>query len=153
MQGCKPVDVIFIDYQLVRLASPVTDIAYFLYMSTDAEFLYKHYDQVLDIYYGTLTAVLRHCNLDVATIYPRSIFQKHLREYSVLGLIEALVSMMIITAPYEDALKMTEMKYEHYDGEVYEDESRDNSMFVERVNGIVNDFFERNYSLDTILGK
>ena len=146
-------EVIFIDYQLVRLASPVTDIAYFLYMSTDGEFLNKHYDQVLDIYYGTLTAVLRHCNLDVEEVFPRNIFQKHLNEYSVLGLIEALVSMMIITAPYEDALKMTEMKYEHCDEEVHEDESKDNSLFVERVNGIVNDFFARNYSLDAILDK
>ncbi|KAJ8731326.1 hypothetical protein PYW07_004490 [Mythimna separata] len=153
VMGRKPVEVIFVDYQLVRLASPVTDIAYFLYMSTDGEFLSKHYDQVLDIYYGTLTAVLRHCNMNVENVYPRSIFQKHLKEYSVLGLIEALVSMMIITAPYEDALKMTEMKYEHFDEDVCEDESKDNSLFVERVNGIVNDFFQRNYSLDAILEK
>ncbi|KAF9421101.1 hypothetical protein HW555_002813 [Spodoptera exigua] len=149
-RGCKPVDVVFVDYQLMRFASPVTDIAYFLYMSTDGDFLDKHYDQVLDIYYGTLTAVLRHCNLDVNTVYPRNIFEKQLKEYSVLGLIEALVSMMIITAPYEDALKMTEMKYEHSE-EAHEDESRDNLLFVERVNGIVNDFFKRNYSLDAIL--
>ncbi|XP_021185565.3 uncharacterized protein LOC110372878 [Helicoverpa armigera] len=152
-KGRKPVEVIFVDYQLMRLASPVTDISYFLYMSTDGPFLNKHYDQVINIYYGTLTAVLRHCNLDVEDVYPWSIFQKHLKEYSVLGLIEALVSMMIITAPYDDALKMTEMKYEQHDEEVCEDECRHSSLFVERVNGIVDDFFERQYSLDAIFRK
>lgn len=120
-------------------------------MSTDRDFLKKHYCQVLDIYYGTLAAVLRYCDLDADKIYPRSIFQKHLRKYSVLGLIEALVAMMIITAPYEEALKMTAMKYEHYDGELPQDECQEHTLFVERVNGIVSDFFERNYSLDTIL--
>lgn len=122
-------------------------------MSTDRDLRSKHYDHVLNIYYGTLTAVLRQCNLDVHEIYPPNIFQKHLEEYSVLGLIEALVSMKIITAQSEEALKMTEMKYEHNDEELYGDEKQDRSLFVERVNGVVTDFFERNYSLEAVLYK
>ncbi|CAD0201318.1 unnamed protein product [Chrysodeixis includens] len=152
-KGFKPVDVIFFDYQLTRYASPVTDISYYLYMSTDGEFLRKHYSFIIEIYYGTLSAVLRQCDLDVDEIYPRSIFEKHLKDYSVLGLLEALVSMMIITAPYEEAIKMTEMKYEHEDEEIYENGYQNHNEYADRVNGIVNDFFERNYSLDALLSK
>ncbi|XP_034832221.2 uncharacterized protein [Maniola hyperantus] len=148
-QGKRPVDVLFVDYQLVRYASPATDISYFLYMSTDQQFLSKHYDQLLDVYFGTLSAVLKQCNLNVEEIYPRSIFLRHLREYSVLGLIEALISMKIITAETEEALKMTEMKYHAEEPCQYETQNK--SLYVERVNGVVADFFKRNYSLDAIL--
>lgn len=147
-QSSKPVDVILFDYQLTRYASPVTDISYYLYMSTNGEFLKKHYDLIIEIYYGTLSAVLRQCDLEVDKVYPRSIFEKHLKDYSVLGLIEALVSMMIITAPYEEAIKMTEMKYEHEDQEICENGYQIRNEHADRVNGIVNDFFERNYSLN-----
>lgn len=136
---------------MARIASPVTDISYFLYMSTDYDFLKKHYYHVLDVYYGTLAAILRQCNLDVNEIYPQSIFQKHLREYTVLGLIEALVSMMIITAENEDAFRMTEMKHEDPNKIFCESEKEVRHLFVERVNGIVSDFFEKNYSLDAVL--
>ncbi|XP_072948773.1 uncharacterized protein [Epargyreus clarus] len=151
-QGTKPVDAVLIDYQLARYASPVTDLSYFLYMSTDHEFLVKHYDSILNIYYGTLSAVLRCCNLNVEDVYPRYIFQEHLVEYSVFGLIEALISMKIITAVAEEAAEMTDMKY-HFSEGLCEYVSHNQSIYVERVNGVVNDFFERGYSLDNILDK
>ncbi|KAM3965315.1 LOW QUALITY PROTEIN: uncharacterized protein ACR2FA_000704 [Aphomia sociella] len=139
--GKKPVDVLLIDYQLSRCASPVTDISYFLYMSADGHFLAEHYDRIINLYYRTLAAVLRQCNQDVQTIYPYQVFQQHLRQYSVLGLIESLISMKIITALSENA----EMRYE------VSEEIIDNEIYVERVNGIVKDFFKRNYSLDAVL--
>ncbi|CAH0715517.1 unnamed protein product, partial [Brenthis ino] len=149
-QGKIPVDVLFVDFQLVRYASPVTDLSYYVYMSTDQEFLSKYYQQLVNIYYGTLSAVLRQCNLDVANIYPRNILEKHLREYSVLGLLEALISMKIITAQSEEALKMTEMKYQKSEDSL-QYETENHLLYVERVNGVVNDFFERGYSLDSLL--
>lgn len=152
LQGKRPVDVIFVDYQLVRYASPVTDISYFLYMSTDQEILCNHYDQLLNIYYGTLSAVLRQCSLEVRDIYPKEIFQKHLREYSVLGLIETLISMKIITADTDEALKMTKMKYYLSEPSGFSGcNTKNQAFYVERINGVVNEFFNRGYSLDALL--
>lgn len=142
-------DVILIDYQLSRNASPVTDIAYFMYMSTEKELREKHYETLLEIYYGTLAAVLRECNLNVDDIYPRHIFKSHLLKYSVFGLVEALISMMIITAPSEEALKMTEINYQFANEEFYEYQHE--NWFSERLNDVVNDFFSRNYSIDAVL--
>jgi hypothetical protein len=145
------VDVLFIDYQLIRYASPVTDIAYYLYMSTDQQFLTEHYERVINLYYSTLSAVLRQCNLDSKDIYPEHVFREHLEIYSVFGLIEALVSMKIITAVPEEALKMTEVKHEFTEGGFCEDEAQTCSLYVDRVNGVVKDFFSRNYSLNAVL--
>lgn len=144
-------DVILVDFQLMRFASPVTDIAYFLYMCTEREVLSVHYETVLDFYYGTLSAVFRECNMDPEEIYPKKVFESQLREYSVLGLVEALISMMIITAPFEDALKMTEIKYQFCNEGIRESEG--NVLFKKRVNDVVHDFFSRNYSLDAVLSK
>ncbi|KAI5644365.1 ecdysteroid kinase domain-containing protein [Phthorimaea operculella] len=146
----RPVDILLVDYQLWRLASPVTDLSYFFYMDCERNFLNQHYDRLINMYYLTLGAVLRQCNLEVEEIYPWSVFQKQLRQYSVLGLVEGLVSMKIITATTEDACKMTEMKYHTEDG-LSDNVSQNYSLYVERVNGIVNDFFMRGYSLDELL--
>ena len=119
-------------------------------MSTDQEFLTKNYQKLINIYYGTLSGVLRQCNLDVDQIYPRIIFEKHLKEYSILGLLEALISMKIITAKSDEAFKMTEVKYQPSE-DTFPYQTQNHALFVERVNGAVNYFFDREYSLDSLL--
>ncbi|CAK1551106.1 unnamed protein product [Leptosia nina] len=146
--GDRPVEAIFIDYQLARFASPVTDLSYFFYMCTDYEFLSKNYDQLLDIYYATCAAVLRECYINIDSVYPRQIFVDELRYYSLFGLVEALISMKIITADAVEAQKMTEMKNQLAEVNVDDYEIQHQDVFVERVNGIVNFFFEKNYSLN-----
>ncbi|XP_012550911.1 uncharacterized protein LOC101746639 [Bombyx mori] len=151
--GRRPIEVILVDYQLGRYASPATDLSYFLYMSTSGEILFKHYDRVLDIYYGTLTAVLRQCNLDINDVYPKSIFTEHLQRYSVFGLIEALISMLIITSPTEKALQLTEAT-DHPPREL--NCGKDcpyMTGYVKRVNDVVKHFFERKYSLRSVLSE
>ncbi|XP_038210078.1 uncharacterized protein LOC119830958 [Zerene cesonia] len=148
--GRKPVEVVLVDYQLARFASPATDISYFLYMSANYDFLSKYYDQLLDIYYGTMAGILRQCDIDIQETFPRHILHDHLKEYSVLGLVEALISMKIVTAESEEAQKMLEMKHQVPNG-LHEFETQNQIMFVERVNGIVKFFFERNFTLDGVI--
>ncbi|XP_063383484.1 uncharacterized protein LOC134669787 [Cydia fagiglandana] len=153
-QGTRPVEVMFVDYQLSRYASPVSDISYFLYMSTERELLSQHYETLINVYYGTLAGVLRQCNLKIEQVYPETIFRQHLKEYSVLGLIEALVSMKIITADNDDAIKMTEMRYNQPDVEnagIDEHKFNNQNLFIERVNAIVNSFFQMDYSLTSVI--
>ncbi|XP_047991818.1 uncharacterized protein LOC125230635 isoform X2 [Leguminivora glycinivorella] len=154
VKGTRPVEVMFVDYQLSRYASPVSDISYFLYMSTDRELLSQHYETLINVYYGTLAGVLRQCNLKVEQVYPENIFRLHLKEYSVLGLIEALVSMQIITADNEDAIKMTEIRYTQPEVEnagIDEHKFSNQNIFIERVNAIVNSFFQMDYSLTSVI--
>ncbi|XP_050682484.1 uncharacterized protein LOC126977895 [Leptidea sinapis] len=145
--GDKPVDLVFVDYQMARLASPVTDISYFFFMTSDYEFLKHNYDHLLYIYYATLSASLHECKVNAEEVFPRRIFEEHLKKYSILGLIEALISMKIITAESDEAHKMTEMKHQSCNG-LHQFETQNQSLFVNRVNGIANFYFERNYSID-----
>lgn len=119
-------------------------------MSTNKEFLSINYEKLINIYYGTLSGVLRQYNLDINYIFPRFIFEEHLKKYSILGLLEALISMKIITAESDEAFKMTEIKYQPSE-ETFPYETQNHALFVERVNGAVDYFFERGYSLDSLL--
>lgn len=118
-------------------------------MCTNMDFLTKYYDRLLDIYYGTCSAILRECYIDIKEIYPRQVFEEQLKDHSQFGLVEALISMKIITAECEEAQRMTESKRQTADEtKIEEYEIQNQDVFVRRVNGIVNFFFERNYSLD-----
>lgn len=48
----------FIDFQLTRYASPLTDLQYCLHMCADREFREKYTDQVLETYYTEFSSVL-----------------------------------------------------------------------------------------------
>ncbi|XP_053609764.1 uncharacterized protein LOC128674844 [Plodia interpunctella] len=150
-KGYKPIEVISVDYQISRYASPVTDLSYFLYMCADEDLLNDHYERLINLYHKTLAAVLRECYLDVNDVYPEQILKQHLKKYSVLGLIEALISLKIITAVSEEAIEMVKMRYDIAEEVNYDGESNNESLFVKRVNGVVNDFFRRGYSLDDVL--
>lgn len=52
----KPTDVVFLDWQAVRQASPVIDIAFFIFCCTTKELRDIHYNNLLKIYYKCLSA-------------------------------------------------------------------------------------------------
>lgn len=52
----KPIEVCFLDWQLSRLASPIIDITYFIFLSTTKELRDTHYNDFLKIYHQSLSA-------------------------------------------------------------------------------------------------
>lgn len=56
--GEQPQEVCLIDWQLMRYASPVTDLAYFLFSCTTQQFRRQHYKSMLDVYHKELCAQL-----------------------------------------------------------------------------------------------
>lgn len=55
----KPIEASFIDWQSVRHATPVLDIAYFIFCSTTKELRDIHYDEFLRVYHDRLSAQIR----------------------------------------------------------------------------------------------
>lgn len=52
----KPTEVCFLDWQVSRLASPIIDITYFVFLSTTKELRDAHYDDFLKVYHQSLSA-------------------------------------------------------------------------------------------------
>lgn len=55
----KPVEIQFFDWQYSRYASPVTDVALYLFCCSSSELRAKHYDEFLKIYHGSLSDLLK----------------------------------------------------------------------------------------------
>lgn len=52
----KPIEIYLIDWQLSRVASPIIDVIYFIFLSTTKELRDIHYDNLLKVYHDSLSA-------------------------------------------------------------------------------------------------
>lgn len=64
-----------LDFQLFRVASPVTDLLYFIYVCTDSTFRKDHLKSLIKVYYSTFAAQIKDYNLDPELVYPEKVFQ------------------------------------------------------------------------------
>lgn len=55
----KPIEIIFLDWQISRYASPIIDVVYFIFCCTTKELRDCHYDDFLKIYHNSLSAHIR----------------------------------------------------------------------------------------------
>lgn len=82
-----------IDWQLLRLSSPVTDLLYLIYVCTDRKLRTEHLSSLFDLYYNTLTQNLKSMGCDPQESYPRPIFEKHIKILKRYGLAAALINL------------------------------------------------------------
>ncbi|XP_044727925.1 uncharacterized protein LOC123291641 [Chrysoperla carnea] len=87
-----PKKLCLIDWQISNINSPIKDVSYFLYQSTDPNLLTENFSKLMDYYYEQLTECIEKCHLSIETVYPYDIFEKHLKRYMRHG-----VHYMIIT--------------------------------------------------------
>ncbi|KAF5288628.1 hypothetical protein FQR65_LT11999 [Abscondita terminalis] len=92
----SPSNLAIIDWQLSHLGSPVLDMVHFLYTCTDKCFRDLHYNEVIAKYYDCLSGFLNDLGSEVAQLFPYSVYQDHLRKFSVFGLYIA-VQILYIT--------------------------------------------------------
>ncbi|CAG9561481.1 unnamed protein product [Danaus chrysippus] len=71
----KITEVIPIDYQQIYYGCPVIDLIYFIYAASDRSFRKQHLNYLKDVYFGSLTMFLNYFGIDVATVYPREVFE------------------------------------------------------------------------------
>jgi hypothetical protein len=98
-----------LDWQIVRYATPITDISYFLFTITTREFRKKHYKELLDIYYKSLANFMRKLGSDPEKLYPETIFHEHLIKFGRFGLFMCCMLLPIITTRTEDVPNLDEM--------------------------------------------
>lgn len=55
----KPIEVILLDWQTSRVASPITDIVYFMFICTSKKLRDTHYESLLNEYHDNLSTHIR----------------------------------------------------------------------------------------------
>ncbi|KAK5642414.1 hypothetical protein RI129_008581 [Pyrocoelia pectoralis] len=85
-----PTELCFIDWQLTRIASPVMDILWFIFLCTGQEFRNRHYKDLLGVYYESLSSMLYQLGSDPRKLLPFEILMSHLKQFAPFGLYVAI---------------------------------------------------------------
>ncbi|XP_073955282.1 uncharacterized protein [Choristoneura fumiferana] len=125
------IEVVPLDYQTYRSGLLATDLMYFIFSGSDAQFRKYYYKQLLEHYYTELTRALKDLHVDINDVYPRKVFEHELDEAKHLGIFLGLTMMSLLTVDPENA-----PKFEDFDSLVVEP----NQHTIDRLNGIVGDY-------------
>ncbi|XP_037726163.1 uncharacterized protein LOC119557469 [Drosophila subpulchrella] len=95
-------DVRLIDWQLMRYASPVTDLAYFLFTCTSQEFRQQYLNNMLEDYYEELGLQLNRLGEQLEELLPRPAFDDQVATKAAVGLLLAMMVLPIVTMQGQD---------------------------------------------------
>ncbi|KAG4079925.1 hypothetical protein HA402_006237 [Bradysia odoriphaga] len=93
--GSLAVDSKMIDFQLARVASPATDISFFMYTCTQQDVRENHFDELIQIYHRSVVNVLSALGSNAEKVFPFSALQQELKNFARFG-----VGMAMEALPY-----------------------------------------------------
>ncbi|XP_052869560.1 uncharacterized protein LOC128275185 [Anopheles cruzii] len=105
----KADEIILFDWQVMRYVSPVLDLVYFIFCCTDEDFRRKHYDEMIDIYYRSLSVTLEKLQHAADELFPRDALDEHLRLFGRYGLLRGMFLVPIMCTEADEFPNMEEM--------------------------------------------
>lgn len=130
-------DLRFVDWQVIRFLSPITDIAYMMFASTDEQIRSDYYTGSLDLYYETLDKNLTMMGCKLSECYPREVFEGQIKSTMPFGLISSMMLLPIILCEKDNVPDM-DISPEDYDVNMLD--ALLSKTCRERMNGIAKDF-------------
>ncbi|XP_028179126.1 uncharacterized protein LOC114366456 [Ostrinia furnacalis] len=76
----KSTEVIPLDYQFIFYGSPVLDIIYLIFGTTDRDFRKDHLEDLKNVYHDTMKVFFSYFKMDINLHYPRKEFDKAFEE-------------------------------------------------------------------------
>nr|CAH7731972.1 unnamed protein product [Callosobruchus chinensis] len=114
----NPITVSLIDWQMVRLSTPVLDIAYFFLTCGSKEDFY-HYKEYLKLYHDELSKHLSEMSCNPEEVFPYSQLEMHWQKCSVIGMYTALLVIKL------SLFEQSEIGHEEKGGDFYKQFSID----------------------------
>jgi thiamine kinase-like enzyme len=105
----SPDDIVLIDWQIMRYCSPVLDLSYFLFASTDQALRIKHFDELLNIYHRSLKELLDHLGGDTMTQFPFTALLRQLRKFGKFGVFTSMMMIPMMQIPNDELVDMDYM--------------------------------------------
>lgn len=107
-QNGKPTDVRILDWQQIKVSSPVLDLVYLLGVNTGEKFRADYFSEAFDFYYSTLTDVMRSLGHDSNILYPKTVFDEHLKVYMPMGLLVSIITWPVTLTEKDDTISLTD---------------------------------------------
>lgn len=98
-----------LDYQIARYVSPVIDLVYFIFASTDKPFRDAHYKELLKIYHSTLSKLLERLGENPEVVFPFEALEKQLKKFGRFGLIMAFMLIPTMNIQSQDVPDLDEV--------------------------------------------
>lgn len=111
------VDLKLLDWQLVKLGTPVQDLSYCLYSGASLD-TFERLDDLLRVYYDKFSAVLQQCGENPEEVYPFTILKEEWKEYCKFGWSAALMIIKAKTTKQEDKVDFTDISMTDNQGEM-----------------------------------
>ena len=97
----------FLDFQIVRVASPIMDLSYFLYCCSDQQVL-KDFDFILQAYHSSLTDFLSELGCEPEVAFSFKKLKEQWKEHGKYGLVLALFLLKISLCDSNEAPDLME---------------------------------------------
>ncbi|GJQ82632.1 hypothetical protein Trydic_g19651 [Trypoxylus dichotomus] len=107
----NPIDIMLVDWQVIRPLSPVFDISYFFYTIATETSLAK-LDSYLEMYYVELTDQLKQLGSDPETVYPKEIFHKEWKQHCKYRFALAFILVKFMLAGKDEVPKTDEFDFD-----------------------------------------
>lgn len=132
------------DWQSTRYVSPVIDIVYNLFPSTDKEFRDKEYDNLLKTYHKSLSNTVRLLGSNPDELFTFDDLQSELKKYGNFALLLAPIEIQIGQADSSELTNLDEMFDKMAKGEGRQEfitglNEKAQSEYNRRLNGVFED--------------
>lgn len=102
LQSHVPVNISLLDYQIGRYSSPILDLVYFLFSSTDKPLRDNYYTEVIQLYHNALSKNLTKMGSDANKLFSFEDLQAQLKEFGSYALILTPMLLNIMTTKADD---------------------------------------------------
>ncbi|XP_050513896.1 uncharacterized protein LOC126889562 [Diabrotica virgifera virgifera] len=141
-----PLRMVLLDFQAVCLHSPVIDISYFLWINLSPTEAPKIKDFV-EYYYNEFCSYLKQLGSDAEKVFPRSIFEEHLKVYLPYGIFLTLPCLDILYLDNEDTPALFDEETNEFFGALTKDlKIKSREKYLERLMALVDTFFNGPYA-------
>lgn len=144
VDSVDPQRVVVLDWQLSQYCSPVTDLTYYLYSSTEQPLRTAHFDDILHGYHSNLAELLHQLGGDVNAQFSYDHLQGQLRTFAIYGMIMAPILVHVMTAAVDELPDFDEITEENSKEFDYMAKGCQDAYKV-RLRDVVRDFVARGY--------
>lgn len=147
-EAADPTEIRLLDWQMARFGSPMLDVMYFLFTSTDRQLRDEHLEQLLHDYHAACSQVIEACGSDAELLFSFENVMEHIKEFGVHGLSLAPMIVGIMVSESENINDMDEyanaMDAQIRNGEdsvgyFLKFDERSKAVFVDRIGAVIDD--------------
>lgn len=138
------------DWQYTRYGTPVLDLFYLLFTSTDADLRREHYQALLELYHSSLSETIRKLGSDPEKLFSWNDLQTQLKKFGKFNYMCAPSISALLLFDARDINSMTEEDITSVTSidSLFKPDQQMEKKYIKLVSDVLDDLIEFDYHLD-----